>query len=159
MIAAIPTTYRGIRMRSRLEAKWASIFDALGWEWEYEPIDLNGWIPDFVFPNHPFFKRPLLAEIKPIFAKDTAVINKIEDAMNAPPRAEQRALGRPEGAWDKWHAERPYDLAIFGAAPSAHWYLLDGGGWWGFGELYEETEVNFRPHWTKATNASQWRPA
>ena len=45
---AIPTMYRGIRMRSRLEAKWAYFMDGLGWKWEYEPIDLNGWIPDFL---------------------------------------------------------------------------------------------------------------
>lgn len=48
MHASIPTTYRGIRFRSRLEAKYACLFDLLGWSWEYEPLDLNGWIPDFV---------------------------------------------------------------------------------------------------------------
>jgi hypothetical protein len=46
-IAAIPTTYRGVRFRSRLEARWATFFDLAGWQWRYEPIDLNGWIPDF----------------------------------------------------------------------------------------------------------------
>ena len=43
-IAAIPTTYKGIYFRSRLEAKWAFVFDQIGWPWEYEPIDLNGYI-------------------------------------------------------------------------------------------------------------------
>ncbi len=46
-IAAIPTKYRGVQYRSRLEARWAAMFDLLGWEHEYEPIDLLGWIPDF----------------------------------------------------------------------------------------------------------------
>lgn len=46
-IAAIPTRYNGTQFRSRLEAKWAAMFDLLGWSWEYEPIDLPGWIPDF----------------------------------------------------------------------------------------------------------------
>ena len=46
--AAIPTTYKGIRFRSRLEARWAAMFDICGWRWEYEPLDLPGWIPDFL---------------------------------------------------------------------------------------------------------------
>lgn len=46
-IAAIPTRYKGILFRSRLEARWAAFFDLAGWKWEYEPFDLNGWIPDF----------------------------------------------------------------------------------------------------------------
>ena len=58
----IPTTYRGVRFRSRLEAKWAAFFDGLGWPWEYEPFDLNGYIPDFVLP---FDAGPLLVEVKP----------------------------------------------------------------------------------------------
>ena len=33
----IPTMYKGIKFRSRLEARWAVFFDTLGIEWEYEP--------------------------------------------------------------------------------------------------------------------------
>lgn len=44
---AHPTTYAGVRFRSRLEARWAAFFDVVGWKWEYEPIDLPGWSPDF----------------------------------------------------------------------------------------------------------------
>lgn len=43
----VPTTYRGVRMRSRLEARWAAFFDSLGWVWDYEPFDLSYWLPDF----------------------------------------------------------------------------------------------------------------
>ena len=32
-----PTVYKGIRMRSRLETRWARAFDAAHIEWEYEP--------------------------------------------------------------------------------------------------------------------------
>lgn len=45
---AIPTVYAGVQMRSRLEATWAAFFDQMGWKWSYEPVDLDGWIPDFV---------------------------------------------------------------------------------------------------------------
>jgi hypothetical protein len=61
-IAAIPTIYRGIEFRSRLEAKWATMFDQLEWPWEYEPIDLAGYIPDF---HIDFGERQFFIEIKP----------------------------------------------------------------------------------------------
>lgn len=47
-IAPKPTVYRGIRFRSRLEAQWAYVFDQLMWRWRYEPIDLLGYVPDFI---------------------------------------------------------------------------------------------------------------
>lgn len=51
-IKAIETRYKGYRFRSRLEARWAVFFDAMGMKWEYEPegFDLGdaGWyLPDF----------------------------------------------------------------------------------------------------------------
>jgi hypothetical protein len=45
--AAIPTRYRGVQFRSRLEARYAAFFDLIGPTWDYEPIDLRGYIPDF----------------------------------------------------------------------------------------------------------------
>lgn len=56
----IPTTYKEVAFRSRLEARWAVMFDSLGWAWEYEPMDLAGYIPDFILP----FAQPLLVEVK-----------------------------------------------------------------------------------------------
>lgn len=54
---AIETRYRGYKFRSRLEARWAVFFDALGLDWEYEPegYDLeNGssYLPDFVLRDN-----------------------------------------------------------------------------------------------------------
>lgn len=60
MRRGIPTTYGGVRFRSRIEARWAVMFDQLGWRWEYEPLDLDGYIPDFVL----MFTEPLLVEVK-----------------------------------------------------------------------------------------------
>jgi hypothetical protein len=59
---AIETMYRAFNFRSRLEATWAVFFDACGWNWAYEPVDLNGYIPDFAIGH-----RPTLVEIKPFF--------------------------------------------------------------------------------------------
>lgn len=67
----IPTLYNGIQFRSRLEAKWAAFFDFLGWKYEYEPFDLDGWIPDFLIKGKP---RDILVEVKPVteFPEDVA---------------------------------------------------------------------------------------
>jgi hypothetical protein len=65
-IKPIETFYKGYRFRSRLEARWAVFFDALGikWEYEIEGYDLGGdigyYLPDFWIPE---FKSFL--EIKP----------------------------------------------------------------------------------------------
>ena len=64
---AIPTHYNGINFRSRLEAKWARFFDLIGWSYEYEPVDLNGYIPDFVLK---FAIMPIYVEIKPSMTID-----------------------------------------------------------------------------------------
>ncbi len=51
----IQTVYRGYRFRSRLEARWAVFFDALGLAFQYEPegFDLGGvwYLPDFYLPD------------------------------------------------------------------------------------------------------------
>ena len=53
-IKPIETAYKGYRFRSRLEARWAVFFDALGLEWEYEPegFDLEpAWIEHNARPD------------------------------------------------------------------------------------------------------------
>lgn len=55
-LKAIETRYKGFRFRSRLEARWAVFFDAMGipWEYEREGYDLgqNGlYLPDFWLPK------------------------------------------------------------------------------------------------------------
>jgi hypothetical protein len=109
-IANIPTIYKGVQFRSRLEAKWAAFFDLLGWRWHYEPLDLDGWIPDFLIePFNGFYcsqcrnrygnddnvvscircngnpdsipKKRVLVEVKPIVQRDEAITQKIERAL------------------------------------------------------------------------------
>lgn len=67
-IKAIETRYKGYRFRSRLEARWAVYFDAIGCPWEYEPqgYHLGGgisYLPDFrlLWPG----QLPLWAKVKP----------------------------------------------------------------------------------------------
>ena len=63
-ITPIQTVYNGYRFRSRLEARWAVFFDAIGMKYEYEPegYDLGGgvrYLPDFYLPESNCF-----AEVK-----------------------------------------------------------------------------------------------
>jgi hypothetical protein len=74
-IKAHPTTYKGVLFRSRLEARWAAFFDLAGWQWEYEPIDLPGWTPDFLIRipcGHSECDgcHTILVEVKPYFSVD-----------------------------------------------------------------------------------------
>lgn len=62
---AIETEYKGYRFRSRLEARWAVFFNALGIAWVYEPegfqlSDGTRYLPDFWLPEF-----NLYVEIKP----------------------------------------------------------------------------------------------
>ena len=47
-----PTTYKGVKMRSRLEAGYAMWADEIGLDWEYEPecfaTEEGQYLPDFV---------------------------------------------------------------------------------------------------------------
>lgn len=75
----VPTGYSGVCFRSRLEARWAVFFDLLGWPWEYEPIDLAGYIPDFVLPLP---AGRVLVEVKPVFSYEDALLaarEKLDD--------------------------------------------------------------------------------
>lgn len=63
-IAPIPTFYKGIKFRSRLEIRWAVFFDRLSWDWLYEPkrfkLTSSTYLPDFYFPDVKMY-----AEVKP----------------------------------------------------------------------------------------------
>jgi hypothetical protein len=79
MIRALETRYKGYRFRSRLEARWAVFFDALGLDWQYEPegYDLSGVEVDrcrpveltgrdaFYLPDFLLFSPYSWVEVKP----------------------------------------------------------------------------------------------
>lgn len=76
--SGIPTEYNGVRFRSRLEARWAAMFDLFDWQWEYEPLDLEGYIPDFLLKFH----VPLLVEVKPWLPhEDPSPVQGVLDAQ------------------------------------------------------------------------------
>jgi hypothetical protein len=121
---AIPTMYRGTQYRSRLEAKWAAFFDLLEWPYEYEPFDLNGWIPDFILKT----AIPVLVEVKSVLEFPQDVADRIDRIY--PP-------DEYEGCDDnQWHQR---EVLIVGCSlitsdelwddqPCVGW--LREGGWW-----------------------------
>lgn len=56
VVRPIETRYAGHRFRSRLEARWAVFFDAMGIPWQYEVegftlSDRRKYLPDFLLPE------------------------------------------------------------------------------------------------------------
>ena len=56
---AIQTVYNGIKYRSRAEARWAVVFDQIGWRHWYEvegfQLPSGPYLPDFFLPDHKTF--------------------------------------------------------------------------------------------------------
>lgn len=81
---AIETNYGGYRFRSRLEARWAVVFDCMGLRWEYEPEGFEmgdgvRYLPDFRLPE-----LSLWLEVKPpipVAAEDVKKIGAFQFAL------------------------------------------------------------------------------
>ena len=109
----IQTEYNGYRFRSRLEARWAVAFDAMGIEYEYEPEgfvlkDGSKYLPDFKLLN--IRHRSDFDEFEPIYIEVKGIMS-----MYDMKRIEQF----------------PAPLLIIGNIPS-----MKDGSWWD-GEWYE----------------------
>lgn len=67
-IKSHPTIFNGVQYRSRLEARWAAFFTLEEMAFEYEPLDLEGWSPDFLLLDANAFVevKPLPADTKNI---------------------------------------------------------------------------------------------
>lgn len=85
---ARPTTYKGIRMRSRLEAGYAAWLDDRGWDWQYEPQAFAGangvqYLPDFLIRGVTLAGKPgtrnAYIEVKP--ASFATIDNDDDDAL------------------------------------------------------------------------------
>lgn len=164
-IKAIETSYKGYRFRSRLEARWAVFFDALGLRWEYEPEGFelrNGlrYLPDFRITGVDTNQDPYTFwfEVKPggveVSAKDKEKMQAFVDAeigllilLDGPP--EVRAYEGVDGncLWYLWSirrrpwwliGEEPFEFL----GPLDDWYQ---GGGEGFPLL----------HWERAITAAR----
>jgi len=148
-IKAHPTLYADVWFRSRLEATWAAFFGLADWAWLYEPIDLEGWTPDFRVefrcghsncqPTH-----KLLVSVKPFFSFGEFK----EDPQSA--------------QLDIFHfGSRFPDVdayAWFGIAPSvSFWSMIHETNWNPF--HVPEWIPNWKELWAKAGNITRWHPS
>jgi hypothetical protein len=85
-IKPIQTRYKGFHFRSRLEARWAVFFDAMGLQWEYEPegFDLDGvnYLPDFRVQTGDL---TYWYEVKPRDVVDDRKFQRFHDLITADP--------------------------------------------------------------------------
>jgi hypothetical protein len=146
-IPAIPTRYAGVQFRSRLEARWAAMFDLLGWQWDYEPIDLAGYIPDFIISR----RRPVLVEVRPIwgFCPETA-----QRVANSGWEGGVFMLGiHPKHRWVVDQI-KPDSILDYGLLGDHNWRCFDFDYW---PSHVEPADV--RLLWREAGNRVQWKPA
>jgi hypothetical protein len=147
-IKSHPTMYCGVLFRSRLEARWAAFFDLAGWSWEYEPIDLEGWTPDFrvKFPcghSECGGSHTLLVEIKPYFT--------LSDFDG------HQCMAYPYGGIEP-HCIPASASAAFGANPVVtHWEMAHGAG--GGIENLSGWVDNCDDLWKRAGTIVQYNPA
>lgn len=75
MIPAIETTYKGVRFRSRTEARWALVLDHMRVEWRYEhegfELPDGRYLPDFWLPD---LKGGTWLEIKATWSTPTEIL-------------------------------------------------------------------------------------
>lgn len=187
-VKAIPTIYKSIRFRSRLEAKWAAFFDLAGWRWEYEPEDLDGWIPDFAIIGR---DSVTLVEVKPIYwpagqwpeaamrGVDRDMIDKplrhtkretLILGTSLPPNGSNYVFGVPLGLianepWDQGY-NRLDGACLFQGngrpldfAANYGWYKYRVGGEYdGDGHLHAVNAGKVNALWAEASNTVQWQP-
>lgn len=181
-----PTLYRGINFRSRLEARWAAMFDLLGWTWEYEPETPGAYIPDFLV--HGTGGRQMFVEVKSLadfIQNRSAIVAKAEGALGystpflVVTDQFQRTMGfdalmlgdlyngeGEDGGYDHDHAvlfqpgKVRYGLEFDIAGEFGSWAGVLSGAYEG-NALFEGTMLQ-KPEllqlWSRAGNAIQWKP-
>jgi len=173
---AISTMYGGVHFRSRLEARWAAFFDIMGWPWAYEPIDLSGYIPDFIVT---FPAGALLVEVKPAlyFEELEEHVSKVEQSgwgcevlmvgaklFDSYDRSCAGLLGETHGPTGEpcwwWGKGVLFTCGECGERSIHHedasYHCRNGGCYDGDGHLGSYDDVGH--DWNEAGNAVQWQP-
>lgn len=152
--AAIPTTYKNTKFRSRLEARWAATFDLLHWEWVYEPFDLDGWIPDFQL-NLPKYDKLCPEYYGTKFIRDKTPLVEIRPVSLLDRQPNTYEI--PEG----FDIERIYrgtgckggEVLLLGSHIDAAWRIPDLGEW----RESLQIAIGGESVWQEAGNKVQWQ--
>ena len=87
-LQARPTTYQGIKMRSRLEARFAASLDERRIEWQYEPRAFANragqYLPDFQTTSA---GGPVFIEVRPTVAKARLGMDQMPIIWDSEPTA------------------------------------------------------------------------
>lgn len=171
-------------MRSMCEARWASFFDELGWSWSYEPIELDGYIPDFILN----LERPVLVEVKSDLdgSQSEAAHRKItasgwkEESIVTLAEPNTRGLYTGQGVrigslhdphWGKLVMGPPRDTAVVNmcvpkGCSGGHFGLTALDGYFGCRVCnrhpkidcrYEDADPAIMLRWIEAKNKIQWK--
>jgi hypothetical protein len=96
-----PTEYRGIHMRSKLEAAFARHLDRLGVDWTYEPELFGrrgeGYLPDFRLIDAR--GGSCYVELKPTIEQAEAAQMRMEIIWQSHPEAVLLAVSAEESRW------------------------------------------------------------
>lgn len=108
-IKPIETRYNGYKFRSRLEARWAVFFDAIGIRYEYEPEGFktkNGlcYLPDFYLPDENMY-----VEVKAPRIGVFEELNKIEPFIGGRIETLLILSNIPSHSQHSWH----YPIAYY----------------------------------------------
>lgn len=119
MIKPIETVHNGYRFRSRLEARWAVFFDAMGIKYDYEKegYDLKeaGWyLPDFWLPEYEIWVeiKPHTPGIPTSFYDDAH--KKAEALKDLTGYPVLLCYGKPKEVWHYLYGEAYEGYATFG---------------------------------------------
>jgi hypothetical protein len=157
-IPARPTVYKGIQMRSRLEADYASALDRDGRPWEYEPTCFAGpdgqWLPDFRTADG----SVTYVEVKPAYLIewDTRELDDVYDRIDKILRQMATAwLSEPAAFlqlvfWSYGLEQIQAPLTIMGSHKGPHWVTYTPSTldvpmlWPGMGQMDAVAEVRAR---------------
>lgn len=117
---AVPTSFHGIKFRSKLEARYAAFFTNLGWTWEYEPRGADTPRTDFKVCAG---SGTLWVDIKPISPTLPAFVKafKHEVSFHGKALTEYVMFGTFPFAGDSPHWDQPRAGLLFTA-----WETEDG---------------------------------
>lgn len=137
-------------MRSRLEARFAAFLDSYSMIWDYEPLDLKNYIPDYVVE---FSFGPVLVELKPAVRAQ-----EFKPACRKITRSGWTGPAIVVGSQLSLAPDDRADLTMFGSlsAEDGEWSRVGRGRWPASWDEYPFDDC-FR-RWQEAGNVTRWDP-